>query len=151
MAGRAAIFALLVVVWCQQSPLHIGAEAATCARGDFEAVVDAAAAALRQLNQDNKPAFQKKLRQLRDKNGWTHDQFMVEAAPYVRDDEISVYDRKTQDLLTTIATLGQEGAEAAEPDCTLLTGLRTSMEDLVVTQRKKWAYMFKKLDDALAK
>src|SRR5262249_2825321 len=38
------------------------AAAGECARADFEAVVDDAAAALRDLNQKNKPDFQEKLR-----------------------------------------------------------------------------------------
>src|ERR1700730_8105308 len=45
-----------------------------CAKADFEAVVDDAAAALRDLNLKNKPNFQEKLRQLKDKRGWSHDQ-----------------------------------------------------------------------------
>ncbi len=45
--------------------------AAACKRADFEAVVDEAAAVLRDLNLKNKPAFQDKLRQLKDKRGWS--------------------------------------------------------------------------------
>ena len=56
-------------------------------RGD---VVDEAAAALRDLNAKNKPAFQEKLRQLKDKRAWSHDEFLKEAAPFVRDDKIAV-------------------------------------------------------------
>ena len=65
-----------------------------CAKADFEAVVDDAAGALRDLNLQNKPAFQEKLRQLKDKRGWSHDAFLKEAAPFVRDDKIAVYDQE---------------------------------------------------------
>ncbi len=58
-----------------------------------------AAGGLRELNTKNKPAFQDKLRQLKDKRTWTHDQFLKEAAPYVRDDKIAEYDQKTDELL----------------------------------------------------
>src|SRR5262245_25305880 len=71
-------------------PAH-AQDAGTCAKTEFEDVVDAAAAALRDLNNKNRPAFQEKLRQLKDKRGWDNDQFLKEAAPFVKDDQIDVY------------------------------------------------------------
>lgn len=124
--------------------------APVCAKADFEAVVDDAAGALRDLNLQNKPAFQEKLRQLKDKRGWSHDAFLKEAAPFVRDDKIAVYDQNSERLLADISTLGQEGADAPTPDCALLTDLKTRMQTLVDTQTAKWKYMFSKLDAALA-
>jgi hypothetical protein len=121
-----------------------------CAKADFEAVVDDAAGALRDLNMQNKPDFQEKLRQLKDKRGWSHDAFLQEAAPFVRDDKIAVYDQDSERLLEDISTLGQEGADAPTPDCTLLADLQTRMHTLVDTQTAKWKYMFEKLDAALA-
>jgi hypothetical protein len=121
-----------------------------CAKADFEAVVDDAAGALRDLNLQNKPAFQEKLRHLKDKRGWSHDAFLKEAAPFVRDDKIAVYDQDSERLLTDISTLGQEGADAPTPDCALLADLKTRMQTLVDTQTAKWTYMFSKLDAALA-
>lgn len=121
-----------------------------CARGDFEAVVDAAGGALRQLNAENRPAFQAKLRQLKDKRGWSHDTFLAEAAPFVQDEKIAVFDQTSQTLLGEIALMGQEGSEARQPDCALLVALRARMESLVSAQKEKWAYMFEKIDKALA-
>lgn len=122
-----------------------------CQRVDFEAVVDEAAAALRDLNLKNRPTFQDKLRGLKDKRSWNHDQFMKEAAPFVLDDKIAEYDQTSNDLLAAISTMGQEGAEASTPDCALLAELRTRMKTLVDTQTAKWSYMFGKLDAELAK
>lgn len=127
-----------------------GAQDGGCARGDFEAVVDGAAAALRDLNATNKPVFQQRLRELKDKRGWGHDEFLTKAAPYVRDDKIAVFDQTSQDLLVAISTLGQEGSEAPTPDCRLLGELRDRMKKLVETQTSKWSYMFAKLEKALA-
>jgi len=132
------------------APATPGGAAQVCAKADFEAVVDEAAASLRDLNMQNKPAFQEKLRQLKDKRGWSHDEFLKEAAPFVRDDKIAVFDQESEQLLNDISTLGQEGADAATPDCALLTELRTRMKTLVETQTAKWTYMFEKLDAALA-
>ena len=122
-----------------------------CGKADFEAVVEEAATGLRDLNTENKPKFQDKLRQLKTKRAWTHDQFMREAAPFVRDDKIGEYDTSIEELLGAIATMGQEGAAAQKPDCALLVELRARMKVLVETQTAKWIYMFGKIDAELVK
>ncbi|MGE0023297.1 MAG: hypothetical protein AB7S70_06675 [Hyphomicrobium sp.] len=124
---------------------------ATCSKSEFESAVDNAAEALRELNNKNRPEFQARLRKLKEKRAWTDDQFMKEAEPFVKDEEISVFDSKTSELLASISAMGQEGANAPEPDCSVLTELRGLMQVLVDTQTTKWTYMFKKLDDEIAK
>lgn len=126
-------------------------QAATCAKTDFEAVVDNAAEALRNLNQQHKPEFQERLRALKDKRGWGHDQFMKEAAPFVKDDKITAYETRSFQLLDEISTLGQDGAAAATPDCALLIELEARMKLLVDIQTEKWTYMFAKIDAEMAK
>jgi hypothetical protein len=132
-------------------PSALAQAAGACTKTEFEDVVDGAAAALRDLNNKNRPEFQDKLRQLKDKRGWDNDQFLKEAAPYVKDDQIDVYDNTSNDLLAKIGSMGQEGATAATPDCTLLAQLRDHMSELVGTQTRKWSYMFDKLDKELAR
>lgn len=132
-------------------PSVVWAQDAGCKKEQFEAVVEEAATALRGLNQKNKPPFQEKLRHLKEKRGWTHDQFLTEAAPFVRDDKIEGFDKATEELLSTIAMMGQEGANAETPDCARLTELNERMSVLVGTQTAKWNYMFEKLDQELAK
>jgi hypothetical protein len=124
---------------------------ATCVKSEFESAVDEAAEALRDLNNRNRPEFQSKLRKLKEKRSWSNDQFMKEAAPFVKDDQITIFDDKSNELLASISSMGQEGANAKEPDCTVLSKLRSLMGVLIETQGAKWAYMFKKLDDELAK
>ncbi len=124
--------------------------AQTCTKADFEAVVDEAAGALRTLNHQNTPIFQGKLRLLKDKRGWSHDDFIKNAAPLVRDDTIAAFDAKSEELLARITSGGQTGA-AATPDCKVLDGLRAHMGALVDTQKAKWAYMFNKIEDELKK
>jgi hypothetical protein len=146
------VLLLLVLSLAAGSPAQAGGAgtaAGACAKADFEAVVDEAAAALRDLNMKNKPVFQEKLRQLKDKRGWSHDQFLKEGTSFVRDDKIEVYDQDSERLLSDISSQGQEGAEAKTPDCALLTNLRGRMNVLVETQTAKWTYMFEKLDAAL--
>ncbi len=148
----AAVLALCMMAGASTLPRQARAQAApACAKTDFETVVDEAAAALRNLNLKNKPAFQDKLRQLKDKRGWSTDQFLKEAAPFVRDDKIAVYDQKSDELLTSISTMGEEGSAAKAPDCALLVELRARMKVLVETQTEKWTYMFGKIEGELGK
>jgi hypothetical protein len=127
----------------------VDAAPAACVKKDFETVVDQSAAALRDLNIQNRPRFQEKLRALKTKKAWTDDQFLKEAVPYVKDDQIDTYDRKTNELLNWIASMGDEGSASATPDCSLYQVLRGHMSQLVDTQNAKWNYMFRKIDAAL--
>ena len=152
MVRWAAVLALCMMAGASPLPRQARAQAApACAKTGFETVVDEAAAALRNLNLKNKPAFQDKLRQLKDKRGWSTDQFLKEAAPFVRDDKIAVYDQKSDELLTSISTMGEEGSAAKAPDCALLVELRARMKVLVETQTEKWTYMFGKIEGELGK
>lgn len=125
------------------------ARAQACSKSDFEQVVDEAAAALRDLNASNRPTFQDKLRTLKDKRGWSTEQFMSEATTFVQDDKITDYDQASADLLARINSMGAEGSAAPSPDCTLLAQVNGVMKELVAAQRAKWAYMFGKIDTAL--
>ena len=143
--ARLAMATSLVAIW--GDPVA----AQSCTRADFEAVVGEAAAALRELNQSNKPNFQAQLRRLKEKRGWNHDQFLEAAAPIVQDDRIADYDGRSSAFLARIEQLGSEGAQAATPDCKRLIEVHTSMQALVNVQKEKWAYMFKKVEVELAR
>lgn len=145
---RGVITALTICIALGAAPVPVRAD---CTKADFESVVDEAAGSLRDLNTANKPKFQEKLRQLKDKRRWAHEQFIREAAPFVADDKIAAYDQQSNDLLEKIATGGEAGAAAARPDCAVLEALRASMKTLVETQTAKWNYMTSKIDAELAK
>jgi hypothetical protein len=127
------------------------AQRAPCVRGDFETVVADAATALRELTDEKTPLFQQKLRALKDKRRWSHDQFMAEAAPLVQDDRIAELDQRSGELLARINGMGAEGTSAAAPNCRLLADLKASMQALVDTQKAKWAYMLEKVEKELAR
>jgi len=156
-AALAGLMAISTVVQAQDATLPAtgvagpaaDAAPAACTKTDFETVVDQSAAALRDLNIQNRPRFQEKLRALRAKKAWSEDEFLKEAVPYVKDDEIDAYDRTTSELLNKIASMGDEGTASATPDCGLYQVLRGHMTQLVDTQNAKWAYMFRKIDAAL--
>ncbi len=150
---RASVIAGVTVVALISCGVALRADEAptTCAKEDFETVVETAAGSLRDLNNQNRPMFQEKLRALKDKRNWSHDEFIDKAKPFVKDDKTAVYDQTTDELLSAIASMGQEGAAADAPDCALLLDLRARMKMLVDTQSAKWSYMFEKLDAELAK
>jgi hypothetical protein len=125
--------------------------ALACTREEFQSVVEETSAHLREVNSKNRPEFQTKLRQLKAKYKWTHDEFMKHAKPFVRDDKTKVFDRSTEELLSAIASMGNEGASAAKPDCAMLLELRARMNVLVETQNAKWSYLFQKINAELAK
>ena len=143
------VAALLAALLCADSQAPALAQA--CAKGDFESVVNEAGAALRDLNRQNTPTFQAKLRELKDKRGWSNDQFLKEAEPFVRDNEIVAHDQKSEQLLIRITGAGQQGATDSGPDCGLLAELRAALKSLVETQKAKWTYMFAKIEKELAK
>lgn len=120
-----------------------------CLRAEFEAVVDEAGDALRRSNGSKKPLFQSKLRQLREKKGWSDLEFRERALPFVQDPEITKYDDRIRERLFEITQLGSDDDGSASADCTLLQDLKGTLEDLVATLEEKWTYMFAKIDRAL--
>ncbi len=140
---------LLICGMAAASPVY--AQTAPCSKADFEDVVDSAAAALRDLNQKNRPAFQEKLRELKSKRGWSDDQFMKEAAPLVKDDKTDALDDASSMMLAKITAMGEEGAAAKTPDCALMTQLNGYMQQLITAQTDKWTYLSDKLSAEMAK
>ena len=122
-----------------------------CTREAFESVVGQSAAALRDLTGKNRPLFQARLRDLKDKRGWAHDQFLKEAAPIVQDARTDAYDKTSSELLSDIQRMGAEGSAAPKPDCAALARLRDSMNALVEAQRQKWAYLIGKVEQELGR
>jgi hypothetical protein len=151
MRRNAGGIGLLVVLGLLTGSKHSRAQTPACERVDFETVVDAASETLRDMNQQNTSVFQGKLRQLKDKRGWTHDQFLKDGAPFVVDEKITAFNEKSEDLLARINGSGASGGAAEKPDCTVLVALRANMTELVETQTEKWVYMFSKIDAELGK
>lgn len=139
--GPASLVSLCMVI------VSGGADA--CEKSEFEAVVSEAANALRDLNQKHKPSYQARLKELKDKRGWSHDQFLKEAAPLVQDTKIAEYDERSAAFLEKIQTVGDEGSSTAKPQCAALTEVRAMMKSLVEAQTAKWSYMFGKIEQEL--
>jgi hypothetical protein len=120
-----------------------------CTREAFEQAVSQSAEALRDLTGLNRPVFQTRLRELKDKRGWDHSKFLREAAPIVQDARTDAYDKESTALLEEISRMGAEGSAAPTPDCAALAQLKSRMQALVDAQRGKWAYLIEKVEREL--
>ena len=129
----------------------VKAQAADCTREAFEQAVGQSAEALRDLTGQNRPVFQTRLRELKDKRGWDHTQFLREAAPIVQDARTDAYDKDSATLLEEISRMGAEGSAAPTPDCAALQRLKGNMQALVDAQRAKWAYLIEKVERELGR
>jgi hypothetical protein len=148
----AVLVVLLVSLGASRAALSQAAPAPACAKADFEAVVNAAGAALRDLTQQNRPVLLGKLHQLKDKRSWTSDEFPKQVQAIVSDETTAGFDKKSEELVARISSGGGRGeAETAAPDCTLLTGLQADLKLLVETQQAKWAHTFARIDQELAR
>ena len=128
-----------------------GAQDLGCTREAFESAVGQSAALLRDLTHENRPMFQARLRELKEKRGWDHTQFLREAAPIVQDERTDTYDKQSSTLLEDIQRMGAEGSAAPTPDCAALAQLKDRMQALVDAQRGKWAYLIQKVEQELAR
>ena len=146
-AGLKAFLVGVGVVYLSASGTSGAAMA--CEKADFEAVVSEAANALRDLNLKNKPPFQARLKDLKEKRGWSYDQFLKEAAPLVQDARIAEFDERSAAFLEKIQNMGTEGAGANPPPCAALKDVRGVMQALVDVQKDKWSYMFGKVEGEL--
>lgn len=147
--GAIAVVGLLAAAGSAEAQAPVAAGGQACGKPEFEAVVESAAASLRDLNARNTPGFQDKLRLLRERQKWSADEFMAKASTYVQDDRITAYDQRAGDLLAKVNTMGEAGAAAKSQDCKLLGELRATMKALIDTQIEKWAYMFTKIERGL--
>jgi hypothetical protein len=125
-----------------------GASAQTCTREDFAKAVNGAGVALRQLNAENAPRLQAKMRQLKTKMNWPDAGFEEKAYQALQDERIAALDAEANDRLARIDALGTIGP-SAEPDCGKLQELSAASLELQATVKAKTSYMFSKLDQML--
>src|SRR5262245_39186658 len=126
-----------------------GAAAALCSKEDFGRAVDQAGAALRKLNADNAPRLRAKMRELKDRKGWSDADFEEKAMAAVQDERIEAYNAQANDLLAKLDALGSL-EPANEADCSKLQELGAAGLELQATIKAKAAYTLSKLDQMAA-
>src|SRR5262245_49695280 len=125
------------------------AEAAQCSKDDFGKAVDQAGAALRKLNADNAPRLRAKMRELKERKGWSDADFEDKALSAVQDERIEAYNAQANDLLAKLDTLGSI-EPASDADCGKISELSAASLELHATIKAKTAYTLSKLDQMLA-
>ncbi|CAN1722233.1 DUF1134 domain-containing protein [Hyphomicrobium sp. 1Nfss2.1] len=132
-----AVFALI------QQPAR-----ADCKEEDFAAAVDKSGAQLRAFNAEALPKLQEKLKQLKDKKGWSDADYEDKAMATVRDDRTTKLDADAEDLIIKIDQLGRP-PENGPIDCTKLTELEAAGLELLAVMKAKSTYTLSKLDAAI--
>ena len=125
-----------------------GAAAQTCTREDFAKAVNGAGVALRQLNAENAPRLQAKMRQLKTKMKWPDVGFEEKAYQALQDERVAALDAEANDRLARIDALGTI-SPPGEPDCAKLPELSAASLELQATVKAKTSYMLSKLDQML--
>jgi len=140
------------------------AQAGPCGRDALKAVVSEASAKLNEINAANKVRFHEKLQTLKARAGWSREEYVAKATPFVRDERIAAFNARNSELLAKVPGLSPPSRSVASlagaapsfdapsgEDCPMTEKLRTLMDKLVANCRAKWTYMFDKIDRALEK
>ena len=119
--------------------------AATCPAEQFGAAVDQSGAALRAYNAEAQPRLKERISVLKSKKGWPDEGYEEKAYDYLQDDRMAGFDTRSNDLLTKIDTLGQQG-EKGGADCAALDDLKAAGGELLGVMKAKSAYMLERID-----
>jgi len=138
------------------------AQAEDCGRDALTAVVGEARAELTAMNQSNKQDFHEKLQRLKAQAGWSGDEYVAKATPFVRDEQIAAFNAEHEQLIARVPQIGKTSRSVAslagtapgfsassDKGCAMAEKLRTLMDDVVANSRAKWRYMLGKVDAAL--
>ena len=123
--------------------------AATCTSEDFAAAVDRSGSSLRAFNEEALPKLQEKLKQLKERRGWSDAEYEEKGLANLRDARSNQFDTDAEELIVKIDTLGRPPPDRP-PDCSKLTELDAASLELLAVMKAKSAYVVSKVDAALA-
>jgi hypothetical protein len=126
----------------------VPAFAQSCTQNQVADAVDKSGAALRAINAERGPKLQARMRQLKDKRGWSDAEYEEKAFMALQDKKIAAFDEQSNDLLARIDTLGALVPQS-EADCAKIAELTAASLELQATMRAKTAYMTQRLDALL--
>ncbi len=149
LSFRLAAFSLLIAGLAPAAPSAVAAQ--PCDKAAFEGVVSAAGTTISTLNAEKKTAFQDGLKALKARAGWSEQDYVVKATPYVKDERTAELDRANADLLAKVQTLGAGGDATDDARCAMLAELQTLMDQVVANTRAKWEHMIAKVTEAAPK
>jgi hypothetical protein len=126
-----------------------GAHALSCTERQVAEAVDKSGAALRSINAEQMPKLQARMRQLKEKRGWSDAEYQEKAYAALQDKKVTAFDEQSNDLLARIDGLGAI-VPKTEADCEKVAELTASSLELQATMRAKTAYMTQRIDALLA-
>ena len=121
------------------------ARAATCPPDQFAAAVDQSGASLRSFNGEAQPKLNERIKALKAKKGWPDEGYEEKAYDYLQDQRIAEFDTRSNDLLSKIDMLGQQG-EKGGAECPSLDELKAAGGELLGVMKAKSAYMIERID-----
>ena len=131
------------------SLLGPAASAQSCTSEQIRKVVDDTGAVLRRINAESRQRLDTGLKRLKEKNGWSEDDYLEKANLALSDARSDAYDVTATDLLGKLDRLGEETPTGA-PDCSRLGELEATALELQATVRVKTQYMLARLDQLTA-
>lgn len=137
---------VFLVFLCCGHPLVAAEE--ECGRDALKQIVAQAGTALTIMNKDKTESFHLRLKELKNKRGWSDKEMLTKAAPIVKNEEVSAFDVKTKIIFAQITELGQ-GANA--PSCKMRDQLQELLGSLVENTVAKWALIMDAIEAELAR
>ncbi len=138
---------LAIIVLAATGPVA-HAQQGQCDPAAFREAVARASATITGLHEKNGPVFQEHLQKLRVLNNWQEAQYVVNAAPFVKDETTASLDIANQALLAKVQSLDAAGATTESGRCAMLAELKSAMEKVVSNTAAKWEHMLDKANRA---
>ena len=145
MRLRLRLVSLLIALLAGAGPV----QAEPCTSEAFRKIVDDTGAALRRLHTETQPRLQSGFRRLKEKRGWSEDDYLDKANTLLTDEKSDVFDAKAGELLAKLDRLAED-APIAAPDCPRLAELEATAIELRAAVRAKTQYMLARIESLTA-
>lgn len=123
------------------------ARAQTCTRAQLAEAVDKTGASLRKVTTETAPQLQSRMRQLKERKGWSDADYEEQAVALISDKRLADLDQQASDLVARIDALGTPKGD--DVNCATIAELEATGAELIATVRTKASYAIGKLDQAL--
>lgn len=138
---------ILALAAALAATLPAAAWSQTCTRAQLADAVDKTGASLRKVTTETAPQLQAKMRQLKERKGWSDADYEEQAVALISDKRLADLDQQASDLIARIDTLGTPKSD--DVNCATIAELEAAGAELIATVRTKASYAIAKLDQAL--
>ena len=124
--------------------------AESCGRDVFSDVFNKASSELVRMNSKRASGVKLKLKELKALASWSDQEFLVNASPLVKNEQILEFDSQSKALLASAADFGGSGTTLSRGECGKVDELRALLSLLIENTREKWSFMEKGISVAIA-